>query len=160
MRVPQLQYIILMSSKWLPAAPSTRPFWVLTSALAASAWPPGPSRLQSDGCPCQHFCFHSWLDAFKSASSESTEVGEALCLSQCSLLKYSQCSLTESNCHPPAHSTDEQQKQDPSPIKEGRTRSWTRCFLNPSLGQERSKSPCSLSKPNTWLKISNADEQL
>lgn len=36
-RFPQLQYIILMSSKWLPAAPSTRPFWALTLPLPLRA---------------------------------------------------------------------------------------------------------------------------
>lgn len=154
MGVPQLQYIILMSSKWLPAASSARPFWALTRAATASTCPPGPSCLRSDGYPCQHFPCRSWLDAFKSASSKSTQGKEALCLPWCSLLMRPPVLFTKSNSHHPAHYTGEQQRQDPNPMKEGRSRSWTRCSLNPSLGKERSKSPYSLSKTEYVVNIS------
>lgn len=150
---------MLMSNKWLPAASSTRPFWALTSATAASEWPPGPPRLWSDGCPCQHFYFHSWLDAFKPSSSESIEIGEALCLPQCSLFKWFQCSLTNSNSHNLAHSTDEQQGRNPNPIEEGRTSFWIRCLLNPVLGRKEARVHIPFPKPNTWLNSSGASEQ-
>lgn len=141
-----------MSNKWLPAASSTRPFWALTSATAASAWPPGPPCLQTMDAPVStSISTADWmplnqpLPRVQRLRKLFAFLG-ALCSDGPSAVKY-KAVLT---IQPILHMSNRDGIQIPQKRK---NKVLNETPLKPSFRQERSKSPYSLSKPEHMVKL-------